>query len=359
MKSLSSEENDLTQKSKVNHPNITLRFLAIGLSSLLFVFLLKGSPLIMGVLSLAWALAALMLYFGLASLKKQYEKALSLAHQKAENTAMHLKTLQFRVQRLQEDLREANRQARLSHQMTLLGQFVAGFMHEVKNPLAILQGRAEVLLEERQEDPQLCKDLKAILKEAAYIHEIANSLLMVLSKERQQETYSPASPRQVFEKVYTTLEPYARAKGIALSLVLHPTSRVDMPAPILEEILRALIVNAVEATQQKEGGWVCLSLEPFNQASMKVILKVEDNGPGIRDEMAPHIFEPFVSRSPEKGRTGLGLFIVASYIDIYEGSIRYEKNAEGGATFIVEIPSARFTEEKPYHWFVSQKMKKV
>src|ERR1035437_269350 len=61
------------------------------------------------------------------------------------------------------------RQARLSHQLTLLGQFTAGFMHEFNNPLAIVTSRIEVLLEERKEDAALCGDLQQMLKETRYM----------------------------------------------------------------------------------------------------------------------------------------------------------------------------------------------
>ncbi len=69
----------------------------------------------------------------------------------AEETAvqlmLQLETVRYRTSRLREELRAADRQARLSHQLTLLGQFTAGFMHEFNNPLAIVAGRIEVLLE--------------------------------------------------------------------------------------------------------------------------------------------------------------------------------------------------------------------
>jgi signal transduction histidine kinase len=79
----------------------------------------------------------------------------SRALEKAEELKLELDTVRYRVVRLREELAAADSQARLSHQLTLLGRFTAGFLHEFNNPLAILTSRIEVLLDERKEDSVL------------------------------------------------------------------------------------------------------------------------------------------------------------------------------------------------------------
>jgi signal transduction histidine kinase len=83
-----------------------------------------------------------------------------------------------------------------------------------------------------------------------------------------------------------------------------------------------------------------------------VILKVEDNGPGVPEALRDHLFEPFVSRSASRERLGLGLFLAASLLNTYDASVRYEPREGGGARFIVELPPVRFKKGQPYHWFV-------
>ena len=78
------------------------------------------------------------------------------AEEDAAQLRLQLDTVRSRTARLREELQAADRQARLSHQLTLLGQFTAGFMHEFNDPLAIVAGRLEVLLDERKEDAALC-----------------------------------------------------------------------------------------------------------------------------------------------------------------------------------------------------------
>jgi len=94
--------------------------------------------------------------------------AIAAAEEDAAQLKLQLETVRYRTSRLREELQAADRQARLSHQLTLLGQFTAGFMHEFNNPLAIVAGRIEVLLEERKADAELCSDLEQMLKETRY-----------------------------------------------------------------------------------------------------------------------------------------------------------------------------------------------
>ena len=109
---------------------------------------------------------------------------------------LQLETVRFRTARLREELQAADRQARLSHQLTLLGQFTAGFMHEFNNPLAIVAGRIEVLLEERKEDAALCADLEQMLKETRYMGQIATTLLQALRRERGSEVFEASDPQK-------------------------------------------------------------------------------------------------------------------------------------------------------------------
>jgi C4-dicarboxylate-specific signal transduction histidine kinase len=83
-----------------------------------------------------------------------------------------------------------------------------------------------------------------------------------------------------------------------------------------------------------------------------MVIRVEDNGPGVPVAIRDHLFEPFVSHGPGRERLGLGLFLAASLLDMYDGRIRYETSSAGGASFVVELPPARFSGGQPYHWFV-------
>jgi two-component system C4-dicarboxylate transport sensor histidine kinase DctB len=274
------------------------------------------------------------------------------AREEAEQLKLQLESVRYRTARLREDLSAADQQARLSHQLTLLGQFTAGFMHEFNNPLAIVTSRIEVLLEERNEDAALCGDLRQMLKETRYMGNIARTLLQALRRERGSEIFVPSVPSRALEDALTALRPLADAQGVRVAKEMADVPRVNLPEHVVSEVVRGLLSNALEALKGREGGILWMRLEPYRTAGAKVVLRIEDNGPGVPESIREHLFEPFISHSPGRERLGLGLFLGASLLDMYDGRLWYEDRDGGGASFVVEMPPARFTRGQPYHWFV-------
>jgi len=273
------------------------------------------------------------------------------AEESLEQLKLQLDADRSRTARLREELQAANRQAQLTHQLALLGQFTAGFMHEFNNPLAIVAGRIEVLLDERREDPSLCADLEQMMKETRYMSRIATTLLQALRRERGAEMFEPSSPLEALEEAAAAMLPTARAKGIELTEEYGDAPLVDVPDHVVGEVVRGLLANALQALEGQERGSIQVRLEPFRAAGAKVVVRVEDNGPGVPEGIREHLFEPFISDSSGRERLGLGLFLAASLLDMYDGRIRYENRVGGGASFIIELPPARFTRGQPYHWF--------
>ena len=274
------------------------------------------------------------------------------AEEEAAKLKLQLETVRFRTFRLREELQAAHRQARLSHQLTLLGQFTAGFMHEFNNPLAIVVGRIEVLLDERKEDATLCADLLEMLKESRYMGRIASTLLQALRRERGGEIFDPSIPQKAMEEALQALRPLAGSRGVKLVEEIAEVPRVDLPEHVIGEVVRGLLNNALHALEGREDAIIWTRIEPYRTAGAKVVLKIEDNGPGVPESIREHLFEPFVSSGVGRERLGLGLFLAASLLDMYEGRIRYETRNGGGASFVIELPPARFTRGQPYHWFV-------
>jgi signal transduction histidine kinase len=264
---------------------------------------------------------------------------------------LQLDTVRYRTARLREELQAADRQARLSHQLTLLGQFTAGFMHEFNNPLAIVAGRIEVLLDERKQDAALCADLEQMLKETRYMGNIAGTLLQALRRERAGEIFEASAPQKALEDALAALKPAAKAQGVMLVQELAEAPRVDVPEHVIGEVVRGLLSNALAALKERADGVIWVRIEPYRTAGARVVARIEDNGPGVPESIREHLFEPFVSNSPGRERLGLGLFLAASLLDMYDGRIRYEMRYGGGASFVVELPPARFTRGQPYHWF--------
>jgi two-component system C4-dicarboxylate transport sensor histidine kinase DctB len=306
----------------------------------------------MTVLAILAVLAApLPALFFMGRQRRQLIASAAKAEEDAAQLKLQLDTVRYRTARLREELQAADRQARLSHQLTLLGQFTAGFMHEFNNPLAIVAGRIEVLLEERKDDAALCSDLEQMLKETQYMGKIAGTLLQALRRERAGEIYEASAPQEALEDAMNALRPAATSQGVALIEEIAQSPRVEVPEHVITEIVRGLINNALLALRGQEDGKIWVRLEPYRTAGVRVVARIEDNGPGVPENIRGHLFEPFISSGTGRERLGLGLFLAASLLDMYDGRIRYEMRYGGGASFVVELPPARFTRGQPYHWF--------
>lgn len=285
--------------------------------------------------------------------QSQLETQLRDAEDAREKLKLQLDTVRFRTSRLREELLAANKQARLSHQLTLLGQFTAGFMHEFNNPLAIVEGRLEVLREERKDDAALIADIEQMLKETRYMGQIARTLLQALRRERGAEVYEPSEPAKALVEAAAATQTKAAEHAISFITELPEGPRADVPEHVVVEVVRGLLNNAIKALSQREQATVWIRLEPYRSAGTKIVIRVEDNGPGVPEEIRQHLFEPFVSHSTGREGLGLGLFLAASLLDMYDGTIRYETREGGGASFVIELPPARFTRDQPYHWFAA------
>ncbi|HUV69218.1 MAG TPA: ATP-binding protein [Terracidiphilus sp.] len=285
---------------------------------------------------------------------KQRRRLIACAAKSEEAAAqlkLQLDTVRYRTSRLREELQAADRQARLSHQLTLLGQFTAGFMHEFNNPLAIVAGRIEVLLDERKEDAALRADLEEMLKETRYMANIASTLLQALRRERAGEVYEASAPQKALEDAVAALRPSAKSQGVTLVEEFGEAPRVDVPEHVIAEVVRGLLKNSLDALKGQTDARIWVRLEPYRTAGARVVVRIEDNGPGVAETIREHLFEPFISNRAGREGLGLGLFLAASLLDMYDGRIRYEMRNGGGASFVIELPPARFTRGQPYHWF--------
>jgi signal transduction histidine kinase len=224
-------------------------------------------------------------------------------------------------------------------------------MHEFNTPLAIVTGRIEVLLDERAEDAALCSDLQQMLKETRYMGSIAKTLLQALRRERAGEVFEASIPQKPLQEALAALGPMAEKQGVRLVEELAEVPRVDVPEHVIAEVVRGLLSNSLDALNGRPDGTVWARLEPYRTAGTRVVARIEDNGPGVPENLRAHLFEPFISHSAGRERLGLGLFLAASLLDMYEGRIRYEDRSGGGASFVIEMPPARFTRGQPYHWF--------
>ena len=244
---------------------------------------------------------------------------------------------------LQQSLRESHERALRSERLAQVGRLAAGVAHEVRNPLAYVQANLRFLQEEWKQQPagDNCAEVADALKETVQgverIHQIVKDLTAL---SRAEELETPAGRCELAPVIDTSVRlASVRLKSLVKLAVDVPGTPVAMAEPRrLGQVLLNLLLNAADAIEDARvlDGQVALRVQ---QDAARVRLLVEDNGPGIRSEHLAKLFTSFfTTKAPEKG-TGLGLALSRQYVESFGGTLRAENRAEGGARFIVELPT--------------------
>ena len=230
--------------------------------------------------------------------------------------------------------RRSEMASRLAHtdQLATMGRLAAGLAHEIKNPLAGIQGAIEILRQDSDSEPT--NDLyDEMLGELKRVNETLH--LMLSSARPTPLKLAETDFRKLLEELRTLLEPSLRRQGTTLRLEtgdgLRP-ARVD--AAKIRQVLVNLINNAADAMES--GGTVTIRAAPLANSDRGVLLGIQDEGPGIPEEQRQRIFEPFFST--KFTGTGLGLAIARSLVEQHGGTLEVQSGEGGGSTFLVVLP---------------------
>lgn len=224
--------------------------------------------------------------------------------------------------------------------LSAMGELAMNLAHEIRNPLnaAVLQLH---LLNRNLDRIAAEEETRAGLKDRVRIvgDEIGrlNRLLtefLELARPRGIAREPVHIPRLV-DEVLDLEEESAKGRGIAIIRDLPPDGCVALgDREKLKQVTINIVVNALEA--MKNGGTLTARVRPDGE---RVIMQIEDNGPGIEPEVLANVFDPFFT-TKEAG-TGLGLSIVRKIVDQHGGDIEIESDRGKGARVTVAIPSGR------------------
>jgi two-component system, NtrC family, sensor kinase len=221
-----------------------------------------------------------------------------------------------------------------SEKLAGIGSFAAGIAHDINNPLQLILGLAENLVEER--------DLNTVHEQAQEIIEAVKRTSAIC---RDLTRYSRhASPHQdVLVSVNEKLDEALKIARYASSLhdiemikKYQPGAAVKGNPDELLHVLVNLITNAVHA-MELVGGTLTLETKHLDG---QVDVRISDTGCGIPPNKIPEIFEPFfTTKAPGKG-TGLGLYNVKTIVNKMHGTIAVDSQIDKGTTFTLTFPNA-------------------
>ncbi len=242
--------------------------------------------------------------------------------------------------RLLQAEREARADAERANQ--LKDEFLATLSHELRNPLNVVIGYAEILRRSDNQKPDfVVKAAETIRRNALAQAQLVSDLLDLsrLQMGKLSLNKKPSSLSTIIKDAIETVRDEANAKPVSLSIELDPEVMVVEGDPVrLGQIAWNLLNNAIKFTPA--GGQVTVRLA---RDDGHAVITVEDNGQGIVPEFLPHVFEIFrqadASIVRKQGGMGIGLALVKQLAELHEGSVKAESEGVGkGARFTVRLP---------------------
>ena len=224
-------------------------------------------------------------------------------------------------------------------------EFISNISHEIRTPLNIISGMDELILRET-DDTNILKYAENINVASRTLSSLINDVLDFSKIESGKlELYSGEYDiADLLNDCYNMFSTLAIDKNQHFSIKCNPAVPKSMLGDDvrLKQILSNLLSNAVKYTP--ENGEISLNVDckNYDESTIILVLKVIDNGIGIKEDDVPHLFENFqrfeLSRNRTIQGTGLGLSITNNLVSLLHGIIKVDSVYEKGSTFTVEIP---------------------
>lgn len=225
-----------------------------------------------------------------------------------------------------------------SERLAAIGQTVAGLSHYSKNILSGIQGGAELIDESVNSDnPVMLKTAWGIMKRSiARLSSVIEDML-AYSKERKP-IKEWCGAEDLIEDAIQTAKSVIDRDGIQIRREFNlDGEQACVDARGIHRSLLNLLLNAVDATHGESG---VILIRSWITETKALVIEVEDNGPGIPDDVVPNVFKPFYSTKGSKG-TGLGLAVTHKIIVEHGGMIKAGRGELGGACFTIVLPAPK------------------
>jgi signal transduction histidine kinase len=211
-------------------------------------------------------------------------------------------------------------------------RFLANAAHELKTPITTIIGAAELLLTGADDDPEARRRfLEHILSEGRRMQRLSDTLLRLarIGAERREPNLQRVDPEAVARRAAERIEPLAQSAEVELGVEVRCDSRVRADPEQLEQVLLALLSNAVQHSERT--GNIRLRVDGG-------IIIVEDEGSGIDSEDLSHLFERFYRGKGSAGGFGLGLSICRDLVEGMGGKISVRPREGEGTAAEVRLP---------------------
>ncbi|MGO9641640.1 MAG: two-component system sensor histidine kinase NtrB [Candidatus Acidiferrales bacterium] len=250
--------------------------------------------------------------------------------------ASRYQTLADRLTATNLRLEQAQAEARRSERLAALGQMSAGLAHEIRNPLGVIKGSAEMLMQKLQNASPLANEL------AGYISFEVNRLSALVARfldfaRPLRAERRPEDIAKLLDRVLASVASHWQGGSVAVEKNYERNlPMIPLDENLCERAFLNLVQNAYEAMGDAGGALRVSIVRASSRGRAGVEVRLEDTGPGVPAELSEQIFNPFVTT--KKAGVGLGLSIVSQIVDGHHGTIRLE-SLEGGARFVLFFPA--------------------
>lgn len=230
---------------------------------------------------------------------------------------------------------------RLEDAFKRVTRFSADIAHELRTPLQVLRGEAEVALTKERSPDEYRHVLGSGLEEYGRLGKLIDSLLF-LARADNPEAQIVREPLNLAKKLSDTVafyEPMAVEAGVSLTAEAEPGLVANLDRTLIQRLLGNLVANALAHTPA--GGRIVLRSARSPEG---IHIVVEDTGRGIAPEHLPYIFDRFYraddARTTSEGRVGLGLALVRSIAALHGGKVEVRSELGRGTQFRITMPAS-------------------
>ena len=252
------------------------------------------------------------------------------------------KTLEDRIAQKTKELKRAHEHVLHIEKMATIGKMAAVMAHEINNPLAGILTYAKLVRKWIDKDQlttpakkleaSQCLDLIAI--ESRRCGDLVKNLLVFSRTAPLNKQTTDA--RQIIDRSVRLIRHQLEMNGIQLQLAAaDDLPLIQCDAAQIEQVLLALIMNAIDAMPRGGNLWISTRLDPI---SSEYCIVVRDDGTGIDPDILSQIFEPFLTTKESGKGVGLGLAVSNNIVERHDGRIDVQSDLGKGTTFTIRLP---------------------
>jgi len=248
--------------------------------------------------------------------------------------------LSQRVDLLNNEAAERERQLVMADRLATLGQMAAAIAHEINNPLTYVSANANycrsIMNDRLGDDPDWSAAMQAVVTGIERIREVIHDVQMF---SRTPATEGRADVRKVIESAASMARHAFRHCAELTRKIEEGPLWAAIPQSRFAQALLNLFVNAAHACEDRDAGHGTITVTARRDGD-NVVLEVTDTGGGIPEGRLEDIFKPFYTSKAEGRGTGLGLSICRDFLERAGGSISVSSVLGQGSTFLITVPAA-------------------